>query len=84
MVVAGQAVATEDSAADDRLEKIVGETHATEDAKMMEYSADILESIPCRDCRRDYHQQDNKVVDGLEPRFQLAEIHETQYYHHDG
>ena len=46
MVVAGQAVATEDSAADDRLEKIVGETHATEDAKMVEHPTYTLESIP--------------------------------------
>ena len=84
LMVTGQAVAAEDSAADDRLQQIVGKTHAPEDAEMTEHPTDAIESIPGRDDGRDNHQQDDEVVDGLKPRFQLAEIHETQYYHHDG
>ena len=47
LVIAGQTVAAEDGAADDRLKQIVGETHATEDAQMMEHTAHTLEGIPC-------------------------------------
>ena len=47
LVIAGESVATEDGAADDRLQQIVGETHATKDAQMMEHSAHTLEGIPC-------------------------------------
>ena len=46
MVVAGQAIAAEDKAADDGLEQIVGKTHATEDAEMVKHSANVLEGIP--------------------------------------
>ena len=45
-MVAGEAVAAEDGAANDGLEQIVGEAHTAEDAEMMEYSADTLEGIP--------------------------------------
>ena len=47
-VITRQAVATKDCTADDGLEQIVGKTHATEDAEMMEHSAYALESIPGR------------------------------------
>ena len=67
MVVAGEAIATEDKTADDGLKQIVGETHATKDAEMMEHATDTLECIPGRDNRRDNHQQDDKVVDRLKP-----------------
>ena len=67
MVVAGEAVAAEDSAADDRLQQIVGETHTTENAEMVEHSTDALEGIPNRNDGRDDHQQDDEVVDGLKP-----------------
>ena len=46
LMVTGQAVAAEDSAADDGLEQIVGKTHATKNAEMMQHSANALESIP--------------------------------------
>ena len=69
MVVAGQTIATEDKAADDGLEQIVGETHATKDAEMVKHPTDTPESIPGRDYCRDNHQQDDEVVDGLEPGF---------------
>ena len=46
MVVTGKAIAAEDSTADDGLKQIVGETHATEYAEMMEHSAHTLEGIP--------------------------------------
>ena len=45
-VIAGETVATEDGAADDGLQQIVGEAHATEDAQMMEHTTHALESIP--------------------------------------
>ena len=63
MVIAGQAIAAEDGAADDGLQQVVGETHATKDAEMMEYSANALESIPGRDYCRNDHQQDDEIVD---------------------
>ena len=46
-VIAGHAVATEDGAADDGLQQIVGETHATKNAQMMEHTTHTLEGIPC-------------------------------------
>ena len=46
IVVAGKSVAAEDGAADDGLEQIVGEAHATEDAEMVEHSAHTFEGIP--------------------------------------
>ena len=45
-VIAGEAVATEDGAANDGLQQIVGETHAAKDAQMMEHATNTLESIP--------------------------------------
>ena len=53
MTIASQAVAAEDGAADDGLEQIVGETHTTEDAEMVEHAANALEGIPGRDDGRD-------------------------------
>jgi hypothetical protein len=47
LVIAGETVTTEDGAADDGLQQIVGETHATEDAQVMEYATNTLEGIPC-------------------------------------
>ena len=47
LVIAAQAVATEDGTADDGLQQIVGETHTAKDAQMMEHTAHTLESIPC-------------------------------------
>ena len=84
MMVAGQTVAAEDGAADDGLEQIIGETHPSEDAEMTEHPTDAIESIPGRDDGRDNHQQDDEVVDGLKPRFQIAEIHKTQCDDDDG
>lgn len=78
LVIAGQTVTAEDGAADDGLQQIVGETHATEDAQMMEYTAYTLEGIPCRDNCRDNHQEDDEVVDGVKPHVKLAKIYETQ------
>ena len=46
-VIAGKAVAAEDGATDDGLQQIVGETHASKNAQMMEHSAHTLEGIPC-------------------------------------
>ncbi len=77
-VIAGQTIAAEDGAADDGLQQIVGETHAAKDAQMMEHTAHTLKGIPSRDDSRDYHQEDDEVVDGLEPAFQIAKVHETQ------
>ena len=78
IAIAGQSIATEDGAADDGLEQIVGKTHATKNAEVMQHSANALESVPGRNYCRDNHQQDNEVVDGLEPEVKFAEIHETQ------
>ena len=78
LVIAGETVATEDGTADDGLQQIVGKTHATEDAQVMEHATNTLEGIPCRDHRRDDHQEDDEIADGLEPWFQLAEICENQ------
>ena len=47
LIIAGQAVAAEDGTADDGLQQIVGETHTTEDAQVMEHTAHTLEGIPC-------------------------------------
>ena len=78
LVIAGQAIAAEDGTADDRLQQIVGETHAAKDAQMTEHAAHALEGIPRRDHSRDNHQEDDEVADRPEPVFQLAEICETQ------
>ena len=67
IAIAGQSIAAEDETADDGLEQIVGKTHATKNAEMMQHSANTPESIPGRNYCRDDHQQDNEVVDGLEP-----------------
>ena len=84
IVVTGQTVAAEDGAADDGLEQVVGETHATEDAEMMEHAAHALEGVPGRDDGRDNHQQDDEVVDGLKPWIQIAEFDKTQRDDNDG
>ncbi len=47
LVIAGETIATENGAADDGLQQIVGETHTSKDAQMMEHTAYTLESIPC-------------------------------------
>ena len=47
LVIAGPAVTAEDGAADDGLQQIVGKTHASEDAQMMQHIAHPLKSIPC-------------------------------------
>jgi hypothetical protein len=46
-VIAGKTVTAEDKASDDRLQQIVGKTHATEDAQVMEHSTHTSKSIPC-------------------------------------
>ena len=46
-VIAGEAVSAEDGAANDGLQQIVGETHATKNAQMMEQTAHTLGGIPC-------------------------------------
>ena len=46
MAITGKTIAAEDEAADDGLEQIIGKTHATKDAEMMEHSAHALKSIP--------------------------------------
>ena len=67
-MVTGETIAAEDGAADDGLEQIVGEAHASEDAEMMEHPANALESISGRDYCRDDHQQDDEVIDRFKPR----------------
>ena len=47
LVIASQTIATEDGAADDGLQQVVSETHATKDAKVMEHTAHTLKGIPC-------------------------------------
>ena len=78
LVIAGEAVATEDGTADDGLQQIVGETHTSKDAQMMEHTAHTLKGIPRRDNCRDNHEEDDEVADRSEPAFQLAKISETQ------
>ena len=78
LIIAGEAVAAENGAADDGLQQIVGETHAAEDAQMMEHAAETLEGIPRRDHSRDNHQEDDEVVDRLKPHLDFAKVHETQ------
>ena len=80
--IACQTVATEDKASDDRLQQIVGQTHPTEDAQMVQHLAHTLVSIPRRNDGRYNHDQYGKIIDGLEPCFQLAEINITQHGHH--
>ena len=84
MAITGKPIAAEDEAADDGLQQVVGEAHTPEDAEVMEHTAYARESIPGRHHSRDDHQQDDEVVDGLEPRFEFAEIHETQRKDDDG
>ena len=50
--VAAKSIATEDEAADDGLQQVVGETHAAKEAEVTEHAAHTLESIPCRDHSR--------------------------------
>ena len=66
-MIAGQTVATENSTADDGLQQIVGEAHTTKDTEMVKCTADRLKGIPGRNNRRDDHQQNDEVVDRLEP-----------------
>ena len=77
-VIASQTVAAEYETADDGLQQIVRETHAAKDAQMMEYTAHALEGIPCRDHSRDNHQEDDEIVDWLEPAFQTTKVDEAQ------
>ena len=56
LVIAGKTITTEDSATYDRLQQIIGETHAAEDAQVMEDLAHTLEGIPRRDHCRHNHQ----------------------------
>ena len=46
IAIAGQSIAAEDETANDGLEQIVGKTHATKNAEMMQHSANTPESIP--------------------------------------
>ena len=66
-MITGKPIAAEDEAADDGLEQIVGKAHAPKNAEMVEYLANALESIPGRNDGRDYHQEDDEIVDGLKP-----------------
>ena len=84
IAVAGKPIATENGAADDGLKQIVGKAHTSEDAEMMEHSTNALEGIPGRHHSRNNHQQDDEVVDRLEPEVQLPKIHETQRDDDDG
>ena len=84
LVIAAQAIATEDGAADDGLQQIVSEAHASKDAQVMEHIPNALEGIPRRDHSRDYHQEDDKVVDGFEPHAKFTKVHETQGYDNSG
>ena len=77
-IIAPQSIATEDKTANDGLQQIVGEAHATKDAQVMEHAAHTLEGIPSRDYCRDDHQEDDEVVDRCEPRREVAEIDETE------
>ena len=47
LVITAQAIAAEDGAADDGLQQIVGETHATKDTQVMEHTSNALKGIPC-------------------------------------
>ena len=78
LIVTAKTIAAEDGTADNGLQQVVRETHATKDTEMMEHSTNALEGIPGRDDCRDDHQQDDEVVDRFEPEVQLTEIHETQ------
>jgi hypothetical protein len=78
LIIASKAIATEDGTTNDGLQQIVGETHATEDAQVMEHAADALERIPCRHHTRDNHQEDDETVDGVEPRLKAAESDKAQ------
>ena len=78
LVIATQTVTTEDGTANNGLQQIVGETHTSEDAKVVEHIAHTLECIPSRDNSRDNHQEDDKVVNGFEPHFDGAKIDESQ------
>ena len=84
IVVTGQTVAAEDGTADNGLEQIVGKTHTSEDAEMMEHTAHAIEGIPGRNHSRDDHQQDDEVVDGLKPWIEIAEFDKTQRDDNDG
>ena len=66
-MITGKPIAAEDEAADDGLEQIVGKTHATKDTEMVEHPANAIKSIPGRNYCRNYHQQDDEIVDGLKP-----------------
>ena len=46
IVIAGETVAAEDSAADDGLQQIVSKTHTTEDAEMVEHPTHAVKGIP--------------------------------------
>ena len=77
-VIAGEAVATEDGATDNRLQQIVGETHSAKDAQVVEHIAHALEGIPRRNNGRDNHQEDDEVVDGFEPHFNGPKVDKPQ------
>ena len=66
-IIATQTVTAKNGTTDDGLQKIVGKTHASKNTQMMEYISNALKGIPCRDYCRHNHQEDDEVVEGLEP-----------------
>ena len=77
--IASQSIATEDEAADDRLQEVVGKAHAAKEAEVNQCVTHPLESIPSGNDRRCDHHEDKEVVDGIEPVGQLSKVHETQH-----
>ena len=82
--IASQTVTAKDGTANDGLQQIVGETHASEDAKVTENLANTCESIPGGDHRRDNHQQDKEIVDGRQPRRYRTIIDDAHHDDDDG
>ena len=77
--IAGQSVAAEDETSDNRLQQVVGQTHAAKGAEVAESVSHRAEGVPCRNHRRCDHREDEEVVDGGEPRCPVAKLHEAQH-----
>ena len=76
--VASQTVAAEDETANDGLEQIVGQAHASECAQMTERTTHAIGGIPAGNNRRDNHTQDGEVIDRVKPDREAPEIHKAQ------
>lgn len=77
--IASKSIATEDETANDGLQQVVGQTHASKKAKMTEHATHGVKGVPCRNHRRCNHYENEEVVNRSEPQRQIPKIHHAQH-----